>query len=260
MADLTCEHCSKTFSNLSNKRYHQRTAKTCLSIQGKSPAIYVCRDCDQQFASKYTLARHEETCEKVNQLKKLLAVEIENKLLREENRRLHDSLDAISAKTTTVYKNCVINNINLVKELAPYTLTAQKIEQIVDEKFEARHLHLKKHGLAKFAVDNIIRSEDGKPQLICTNKAGRNFIYRDENGNVYRDADASEFSDQYLTALEKKGRKIIEEIPDTDNDAMMTSMTGITQIQDLKENPIPLAGELAKKLISKTPIIVAENQ
>ncbi len=275
---INCQFCNKTFTTVSNRNYHQKNAKACLEIQGKSRSvscqqkqIYMCFGCKATFRNKYNLSRHESGCEKsidkekIQELETLLkVVTAENQSLKDTNKRLHDSLDAISAKLVakssgTVYKNCTINQLIINKELAPYTLTPALIEQIVDEKFEAKHLHLKTSGLAKFAIENVIRSEDGKPQLVCTDPSRKTFIYRDENGNVYRDADATEFSEQYLSALEKKGSKIIDQIPAHDSEAIRQTIPGMTKIQDLKENRAPLTGELAKKLAVKNTGIIDEN-
>lgn len=274
----TCKFCNKTFSTPYNMNKHQRSSVACLSIQQKEvPSSYECPSCSMVFTTKFNLKKHESRCDKILEREKfqelnnlLRELRERNAILAEENiklkdencelkdniRKLQDSLIAVKSDPKIVYNNCTtknvtINKITLTQQLAPYTLTAQKIERIVDEKFEAKHLHLKERGLAKFAVDNVIKAEDGKPQLICTDIARKRFRYKDENGKVYSDVGVTDFSDQYLTALEKKGSKIIDQIPSHDTESMLQSMSGITNIQDLKENPDPLAKELAKILAVK---------
>jgi hypothetical protein len=260
----TCQFCNKTFSTLSNRNKHQKTSVYCLSIQKKeAPASFLCSSCDESFTTKFNLHKHENRCTKFQDSVELIECKAIIKELRSENKRLRESLNAISCKLAsrpnTVYKNYNINQLIINNELAPYTLTPERIEQIVDEKFEAKHLYLKTAGLAKFAIDNVIKAEDGKPQMVCTDTSRKTFIYRDENGHVYRDADASEFSEQYLNALEKKGSKIIDQISSHDSEAIRQTITGITKIQDLKENRGPLTGELAKKLAIKNAGVVEEN-
>lgn len=273
---VICEFCNKSFSTVSSKNHHQKTAKSCISSQKErminptQSRSFNCSGCGTNFYNKFCLSRHESTCavkvnvEKIQELETMLRmITAENQTLKDTNKRLHQSLDAIScklaSKTNTVYKNCTINQLIINKELAPYTLTPAIIEQIVDEKFEAKHLHLKTSGLAKFAIDNVIRAEDGRPQMVCTDPSRKTFIYKDANGNLYRDAAASEFSDQYLSALEKKGSKIMDQISTTDTEAIRQTITGISKIQDLKENNSSLTGELAKKLALKSAGLVEEN-
>ena len=73
---MHCEYCQRTFASKSSLNYHQKTAKYCLKIQGKSESgKYQCAFCDKTFTRKYLLTNHMKICEnkEVRDLNKLIS-------------------------------------------------------------------------------------------------------------------------------------------------------------------------------------------
>jgi plasmid stabilization system protein ParE len=60
-----CNHCSKDFSSKSALTTHQKTAKYCLDLQGKTIEdieTFICNFCDKEFTLKCVLIKHMERC------------------------------------------------------------------------------------------------------------------------------------------------------------------------------------------------------
>jgi hypothetical protein len=62
---MNCEFCNNVFSNKQNLNSHQKKAKYCLKIQGKSNDNnkFKCSICNSVFTSSYNLKRHKKICE-----------------------------------------------------------------------------------------------------------------------------------------------------------------------------------------------------
>ena len=63
---MNCQYCNKTFSNLGNLNYHQKTAKFCLKSRDdnslKLAKSYMCEFCNTDFLRKSNLATHHLSC------------------------------------------------------------------------------------------------------------------------------------------------------------------------------------------------------
>ena len=58
---MNCEFCQKEFQIKSTLVYHQKTAKYCLEIQGKTNDQYKCSECQKTFSTQYRLNDHQNT-------------------------------------------------------------------------------------------------------------------------------------------------------------------------------------------------------
>ena len=67
-------------------------------------------------------------------------------------------------------------------------------------------------GIAKFCVDNILKTEDGKMRMICTDPARERFKYMDENGIIKEDIQARQFIEKIYPPIHQVGEKIHENI------------------------------------------------
>ena len=77
--ELECEFCNKSFSNISNLRYHKKTNKKCQIIQKQKVEheieTFNCSFCNKTF-TKQTIKIHNKTCKKkLNEEIKTLQIE-----------------------------------------------------------------------------------------------------------------------------------------------------------------------------------------
>lgn len=59
---MDCEFCKKQFSTITNLTFHQKTAKYCLTIQGKTNDQYKCTYCEKCFTTNQQLDKHDKIC------------------------------------------------------------------------------------------------------------------------------------------------------------------------------------------------------
>ena len=140
---MECQFCTNVFATKSILNTHQKKAKYCLKIQGKTPqSIFKCNICETIFTSKYNLTRHLKLCESnSNSIKYQVEnnkLKEENLLLKQENQLLSTQLEKLQAsyeklsltavKRPTV-SNKTMNVNNFIKNMPP--LTVEDIESSV---------------------------------------------------------------------------------------------------------------------------------
>ena len=62
---MECQYCKKVLNNSRALKYHQKSTKSCLIIQGKDTDIYKCK-CGTTFSTKNNLLRHQSSCSSQN--------------------------------------------------------------------------------------------------------------------------------------------------------------------------------------------------
>ena len=272
-SQIICEFCNSSFSSKSNLATHKKRTKKCLAIQNNltTKNLFECEKCNKTFTSKRNLNEHSDKCsykmdilyrelekryeilEQKTQLqlkekdRKFLFIKKENEDLKNQLKELQEKLANIAeigakknTKTTNTYR---VNNNNIVNNLVPYDLDKDKILTIVDEKFNENYLYARENGIANFAVNNLLKDNEGNLKLTCTDTARKIFVYKDTNGNFYKDPNANGFLENYMPAVKKKSYEIIS---DKDGEEMVELTDCVTSIE-----PINISNKLAGKLLAK---------
>lgn len=233
---LTCEFCKKTFKTVSAFNVHQKNAKYCLIIQGKiqpvvnSVVIFDCKYCEKVLTSKQILNAHQLICDvkiKQDNDKKeselirlrqeniqLLEYKEQSIKIQEEHKQqikeLQDKIErmvmkAIEKPTTTTTTNHTTNNLIL----SPIDLSQEHITKVITEKFTKEHFYEGQAGVARFAVDNILKDKDGKLAYVCTDVARHIFKHIDENGEIVKDVRASKLTKKLTADVKKMSSQIV---------------------------------------------------
>ena len=267
---VICEYCNSTFSNKYTLNTHKKTAKKCLQIQNNSSTIdnkFNCQYCNKVFMLNQSLNRHLKTCndfiefkkyeekysiiEKKNSLleKKLdiskIQIQEKDKQLKELKNQVKDLQDKLSevAKKDTTSNTYRVNN-NIINQLVPYDLDRDKIRMIVDERFTENHLYAKENGIANFAVTNLLKDKEGNLKLTCTDTARKIFVYKDNDGNMYKDPNATNFTEIYIPEVKRKSYEIISDKDDENEIIELTEC--VTNIE-----PTNVTNKLVGKLVPK---------
>ena len=273
--DFVCEFCNSTFSNKSNLSVHKKRTKRCLVIQNSLNVneLFKCEKCNKTFTSKQNLNDHQGKCsqkiellynnllKKYNILEKKLDIskiqnqekdkqfsfiKKENEELKNQIKDLQDKLSEVAnigAKKDTTSNTYRVNN-NIINQLVPYDLDRNKIRMIIDEKFTENHLYAKENGIANFAVANLLKDDEGNLKLTCTDTARKIFIYKDNNGNIYKDPNAINFTEMYIPEVKRKSYEIIS---DKDDESEIIELTEcVTNIE-----PTSVTNKLIGKLVPK---------
>ena len=233
MSSLECKFCHKTYSSISSLNYHQKTAKYCLKIQQKDNEeikriTFDCEYCNKQFSSKQRLNFHSENCidkykkiiedlnqklgknekiieqkdfeineleklvEEQNQQMKTIRLEVENEFYKQREERSSKVVEEIAKQPRTT------NNNQKVLITTPMDLSQPVVQQAIQRGFSEEYLVQGQKGVARFAVDNILKDEQGKLKYVCTDPSRQIFQYKNEDGSMQKDVRATKLTKALL--------------------------------------------------------------
>ena len=238
--ELKCEFCNKVFSSKSNLNTHKFKAKYCISSRNTeklTPITYKCIYCYKCFTTKQFLCKHETKCTNKNSKQEILLLEDklkqqkqafeikllekdtilqdkekENRLLREQIESLQQKLENIAIQGVKKHSQIINNNTNITQILSPFDLDQKDILGIIEKKLDETSFLNSQRGIAKFCVENLLKTQDGKMRMICSDPVRERFKYLDEDGLVKEDIQARQFIEKIYPPIHQVGEKIHENI------------------------------------------------
>ena len=291
---MNCEFCNKALSTKSNLVYHQKNNKSCLSIQQNENAkgieikLISCKFCNKLF-SNANLSKHLITCKtkpvlEKEKLKKENEIEIkklkkkyENEIkklkneieeLKVSNLALNDEVKTLKV-ANSIYREDHKEIIKMAKE--PKTRTnnkitvknnilfndKEKVKEIIDSKLNLVDIAGGQKGMAQFAVNNLLKDEDGNPNYFCTDSSRCVFKFQNENGEFEKDIKAAKLTNLLFDGgLKTKARDIgqktwTNEDGTCDGDKFRTYQTPVYEISTMNSDNSTFRNELACLTIVK---------
>ncbi len=185
---MICEYCKNSYYDKSTLVKHQKTSKFCIKIQNENINInkFICNFCNKELSTKQSLDRHIKVCKSKknnedNEIKKLLN-ELHNEIKDIKNSNTINNTTINNTVNNTVnntINNITINNIDFMS-----FMTAERIKEIFDKKFNIETLFGAEKSLANFTIENFLSGKD-KPIYLCTDKERNKFIFLDKNNKNY---------------------------------------------------------------------------
>jgi hypothetical protein len=132
-------------------------------------------------------------------------------IFKEQIAVLQDKLGFVAlegARKPTIQTNNANTTTNVTQILTPFNLNDDDILAIVKHKLDENSFLNAQKGVAKFCVDNILKDEDGKMRMICTDPSRERFKYMDENGVVKEDIKARHFIEKLYPPLHLISEKL----------------------------------------------------
>ena len=220
----TCQYCEHKFSNNDSLRFHQRTAKYCLDIQGKNSnnIIYTCSDCNKQFYQKLCLSNHKKKCiveqliKKNDNLQHILHEKDKTEAdLRGRERCLLRQLEEYKQQVESLISR--LENVAVVGATKSTTTTNNtiKLEMLTDEHLTncARLLTendiMSINSIAKFAVKHSL-----KDRVIATDRARKTLSYKNEDGFILKDPLGRQVANRFFASIKNNGLPMTTDIKD----------------------------------------------
>jgi len=234
---MDCEFCKKTFSSKPNLVAHQKNAKYCLELQGKSNDQFKCHYCEKVFTCQQRLTEHKiSVCkmkDKANYETEILKIKddyqekeayYQEKLkdkeekLREKNEYIAKleaklekfenavtnmaaatthALEAKTAKASTTTNNNTTLNTNITVNNV-LNLSEEHVKKVLTERLNYNVVYAGQAGLATFVFDNILKDATGKLIYRCVDASRQMFEFVDENGETVRDMKAEKLTQSLL--------------------------------------------------------------
>ena len=69
-----------------------------------------------------------------------------------------------------------------------------KIKEIIENNYNMDYMLDGQKGFAKFAVENLLKDEDGNLKYVCTDPSRQIFKYKDTLGDIQRDVEAKKLT------------------------------------------------------------------
>jgi hypothetical protein len=243
---MICEYCNKVLATNATLKIHQSQTKYCLVIQKKTKVIcteVICTYCSKSM-TKRNLSRHLISCkdkkvqnsiqEKLDSAnKRIIALEAENRLLLSSKECIEKI--AQQPKTTTNMKVTILSSLDLSED---------RVRRVVEDSFTRNHFLEGQKGVARFAVDYLLRDDQGKLSYICTDPSRH--TYRFKQG----DSEMKDIKGKRLTTAlappvsDKSYRLAVEEMSDYPEKLIICS-ENFSDIKGMNEDNSDFRAELA---------------
>jgi hypothetical protein len=115
-----------------------------------------------------------------------------------------------ASKSSSITNNNSNNTTNITQILTPFNLDDNDILAIVKHKFDEKTFLNAQKGVAKLCYEHIIKSEEGKLRLVCTDPSRERFRYMDEEGLIKEDLKARKFIEKIYPPIHLVGQELYE--------------------------------------------------
>jgi len=267
---MECKYCRNIFKTKYILQCHQKRAKYCLAIQKNTNVqytntLYTCEFCSKQMAQD-TKSRHLQSCrsKKDNETKNLINnLQQELNVCKEELRAVKQKL-AISNDQLTFYKDQCNHSREVVEEIAkqprtttqntqnillnmsPLDMSKEGFCKAIQDSFTKDYFLDGQKGVAKFAVDNLLKDEDGNLMYVCTDPSRQIYRFKTLEGDLERDVRAKKLTAALAEELLRKSQSLASESMDNgDSDVFLIMTTNYQDIRELDQDNGRFRNELA---------------
>jgi hypothetical protein len=246
----------------------------------------ICNLCETKLTYKRDLAKHQTTdrCKSINRIinNKINNYMLINEELREANKNLQNELDKIKielqekiyqikileksseeyrkivekAATKTTVKN--YNHNNYLNYISSEPLKLSEVKKQVKSIMNCDTVMLNDNEFNEHIVDNILKDENGKDKVLCTDINRKNFTYKDEkSGQLVCDPELERIREQLRKGADVKSlkknllEKLVKEYEDNNNTGIDPYKKFCDIIQKLNFGS-PFVDHVAKKTYIKT--------
>jgi len=252
-----CEHCKNSFKTKSSLNQHQNRAKYCLALRDKQSKQYLCEWCDKTFTRQYDLSNHHKICkDQINYLKNELKESLYKIEILEQNlkvcsekydlyRELYEENKGIvqnMAQRPTITNNTRNNNLVM---MSPLDLSPERIRSIVENSFAIEHFNDGQKGVANFAVDFVLKDEEGNIVYHCGDCTRQTFKYKDMCDQIVKDVKTQKLTKLLAPEIKVKTTQLAKDMYSDDVGEQERIYTKYNSIQKLDKDNTEFVNHLS---------------
>jgi hypothetical protein len=215
----TCTFCNKEFTTRGNLLSHQRSAKYCLEIQGKSIEDFKCKYCEKKFTTTQHLNEHYNSCKIKKEEDKKFEINNKIKNINEKHQKeiemLNTTIEKLEKKLETYEKRLfdmasrpINNNSNSNNKTVVINTSVPLTNDVLRQCANTFTIENAKNinGIARHFTESL---ED---HITCTDSSRNVFKYVNEKDEEIVDTDLENILPQYLTALKDRNNFLYKEV------------------------------------------------
>jgi len=165
-----------------------------------------------------------------------------NTIYKELSERELSCIEDIARQPRVQTNNTQNNLINMT----PLDMSKDGFAKSIQEKFTKNYLLDGQKGAARFAVDNLLKDDQGKLQYVCTDPSRQIYRFKTLTGDLERDVKAKKLTKALVENLTKKSHNIsASEIDGNDTDVFVVYTSNFQDIRDLANDNGDFRAELA---------------
>lgn len=262
---MQCEFCQTILKNKYILKNHQTRARYCLDIQKDAgvkmlPDIYTCIYCNREMARNMK-DRHLTTCkskilkENINLTKELTKchkeiteLKCQLQMYKELAERELDCVETIAKQPRSTTNNQT-NNLML---LTPFDMNdKESFSKTIKEAFNDNYIVEGQKGVAKFAVDKLLKDKNGKLRYVCTDPSRQTYRFKSLDGTIERDIKAKKLTSAIAEDVIRQTYNISsDKIQNGDAEVFLLYSTNTQDIQEISTDN----GEFRNELASLTSV------
>ena len=235
-----CKYCNSVI--LKKNLIKHQTSKKCLIAQENFPSKL-----------KIDLEKSNKVCVKID--KKCNNLKQENEILKEKIKELEKTIEKLNCDKDKYFDHIVdiakkprsVNNIkpttnNTVNNtviMTPLDMSSTAFSEKIANGFSLNDFLQGQAGVAKFAVNNLLRDDNGKLMYVCTDPSRHLFQFRSPHGVIEKDPKAVKLTEAISEEIRKKSSQISSADHNLDNiglEELMEQYNDIKEIGDPNKN------------------------
>lgn len=203
---MNCNYCNKMFTNKSNLKAHQKTAKYCIKIQKEQDDIIKEKNTNIQEIILLLDKKDKILIEQEANIKNYInTIQIKDKIIEEKDKLIEKLMTMIQPIINTTNSNTTNSNTqkinNIINNLTPIT-----DEHMYEQSKYLNIDYIKKgvNGYVDYALEYPF-----KDKILCVDFARKKIKYKNNDGDIIDDPEMVKLSQKFFKTIENVNSDII---------------------------------------------------
>jgi len=237
--NYNCKYCGSNFKRSDILFKHQNKAQYCLNIRLREKERESESEREQLKTELENTKRDLENTKRELENMKEDRDDYKDKLFSLANNPINNNNNNTALTNTHNNNNNYTaltntHNGNNILMLNPFDMNKQKFSDVIKESFTKDYMIEGQKGVAKFAVDKLLKDEDGKLQYVCTDPSRQIYKFKTIEGDVERDVKAQKLTKNIIEEIKRKSQSIVVADMNSDADVFMLITNNFQEINGME--------------------------